>query len=148
MVPCLKVFLYIPNVSFVVFMDNFSAFILKLVVIFLFSTLLIFNIECQKTLFFYFLNVCPYLVFKILFVTGVKAVTCKFRNQGISLKQCQQVSVSLRTITYWNIQIIKYIQYLRNTQRNFFFFLILESLNIIFTLFYFITFISFRKQFL
>ena len=35
----------IPNVSFVVFMDNFSAFILKLVVIFPFSTLLILIIK-------------------------------------------------------------------------------------------------------
>ena len=113
----------LPNVSFVVLMDNFSAFILKLVVLLLFSTLLILNIICQKTFFFDFINVCPHLVFKTLFVTGVKTVTFIFWDQGISAKQCQQVSVSLSTITYWNIQIIKNIQYLRNTKRYFFFFL-------------------------
>ena len=67
--------------------------------------------------------VYPYLVFKTLFVTGVKTVTFIFWDQGISAKQCQQVSVSLRTVTFWNIQIIKNIQYIRNTQRYFFFFL-------------------------
>ena len=56
-------------------------------------------------------------------MAGIKTVTFIFRDQGISAKQCQQVSVSLRTITFWNVQTIKNIQYLRNTHRNFFFFL-------------------------
>ena len=64
-----------------------------------------------------------YFIFIFLLITGIKTVTFKFRDQGICAKQCQQVYISLRTIAYWNIQIIKNIQYLRNTHRNFFFFL-------------------------